>query len=325
MEQKKVRLVQQPHFTLPSLYKNVGIYCRVSSRIQEQLNSMSAQASFFVQMVEKRQDWHLMDIYLDFKSGESAFNRPEFQRMLNDARNKKLDIILTKSISRFGRDTADTISALRELKAANVSVIFDQENINTATEDSELMITILSACAQAENESRRGNQYWSMEKRLQDGSSKIYRRACFGYKKDKTGELIIDYNAGKIVQSIFNMYLAGMSILGIISELEKQDIKSPTGKDTWSKRTIDNMLSNEKYIGDSLVFKTYSIYTSNHKRVLNKDNSHDQYLRTDSHPAIISREIFEAVQNEKKRRSNIITDSTGTHRKSTKYSSKRKE
>ncbi|MGM9937975.1 MAG: recombinase family protein [Candidatus Ornithomonoglobus sp.] len=109
MDPKKVRLVQQRQFKLPSLYKNVGIYCRVSSRIQEQLNSMSAQASFFVQMISERMDWKLVDIYLDFKSGEAAFNRPEFLRMLNDAKNKKLDIILTKSISRFGRNTEDTI------------------------------------------------------------------------------------------------------------------------------------------------------------------------------------------------------------------------
>ena len=153
---------------------------------------MSTQASFFVQMIQKRVDWRLVDIYLDFKSSETACNRPEFQRMLKDAKNKKLDIILTKSISRFGRDTPDTIAALRELKDANVSVIFDQENIKTSTEDSELMITILSAFAQEENRSRRDDQNWSIEKRLKDGSSKIYTRACYGYTKDKNGELIIN-------------------------------------------------------------------------------------------------------------------------------------
>ena len=274
-------------------------------------------------MIQKRVDWRLVDIYLDFKSSETACNRPEFQRMLKDAKNKKLDIILTKSISRFGRDTPDTIAALRELKDANVSVIFDQENIKTSTEDSELMITILSAFAQEENRSRRDDQNWSIEKRLKDGSSKIYTRACYGYTKDKNGELIINYNEGKIVQNIFNMYLSGMSILGIICELEKQGIKSPTGKEKWSKRTVDNMLSNEKYVGNALVFKTYSIYSPKKKRVLNKDNSHEQYLCTNSHPAIISREMFDAVQKEKATRSNIVTDASGTHRKSTKYSSKR--
>ena len=114
-----------------------------------------------------------------------------------------------------------------------------------------------------------------------------------------------------------------MSILGIICELEKQGIKSPTGKEKWSKRTVDNMLSNEKYVGNALVFKTYSIYSPKKKRVLNKDNSHEQYLCTNSHPAIISREMFDAVQKEKAERSNIVPDVSGTHRKSTKYSSKR--
>ncbi|MGN0181200.1 MAG: recombinase family protein [Candidatus Ornithomonoglobus sp.] len=325
MEPKKVRLVQQRQFKLPSLYKNVGIYCRVSSRIQEQLNSMSAQASFFVQMISERMDWKLVDIYLDFKSGEAAFNRPEFLHMLNDAKNKKLDIILTKSISRFGRNTEDTISALRELKDADVTVIFDEENIDTSTEDSELMISIISAFAEEENRSRRENQNWGIEKRLEDGTSEVYTRSCYGYQKDESGELIINSPEARVVQEIFSMYLSGKSIIGIIDELERRGIKSPKGKDKWSKRTIDTMLSNEKYVGDVLAFKTYSIYTPNHKRVSNKDGSHKKYLCTNSHPAIISKEMFDAVQEEKTRRSNVVTDASGTHRKSTKYSSKREK
>ena len=293
--------------------------------MQEQLNSMSAQASFFVQMISERMDWKLVDIYLDFKSGEAAFNRPEFLRMLNNAKNKKLDIILTKSISRFGRNTEDTISALRELKDADVTVIFDEENIDTSTEDSELMISIISAFAEEENRSRRENQNWGIKKRLEDGTSEIYIRSCYGYQKDESGELIINSSEARVVQEIFSIYLSGKSIVGIIDELERRGIKSPKGKDKWSKRTIDTMLSNEKYVGDVLAFKTYSIYTPNHKRVSNKDGSHKKYLCTNSHPAIISKEMFDAVQEEKIRRSNVVTDASGTHRKSTKYSSKREK
>lgn len=320
MESKVVKIIKEKPI-LPT-YKNVGIYCRVSSNTQEQLNSMAAQVSFFVQLLSRRLDWRFVDIYLDFKSGESKDNRLGFTRMIEDARNRKLDIIMTKSISRFGRNTEDTITTLRELKELDVTVIFDQEHIDTSREDSELMMTILSAFAEGENKSRRDNQNWAIKKRLEDGTSEIYSRACFGYKKSDIGELVIDSKQAKIVQHIFTMYLSGMSILGIVRELEKQGVKSPTGKDKWCKRTIDTMLSNEKYIGNVLAFKTYSIYTPKHKRVQNNDHSHKQFLLNDGHLPIISKEMFDAVQEEKARRSNIVTDESGTHRKDTRYSSK---
>ena len=286
MEPKKVRIIKEKP-VLPTLYKNVGIYCRVSSNTQEQLNSMAAQVSFFVQLLSRRLDWRFVDIYLDFKSGESKNNRLGFKRMIEDARNKKLDIIMTKSISRFGRNTLDTIQTLRELKDLDVTVIFDQEHLDTSKEDSEVILTTLAAFAEEENKNRRDNQNWAIKKRLKDGTSEIYSRACFGYTKSDIGELT-------------------------------------TGKDKWCKRTIDTMLSNEKYIGNALVFKTYSIYTPKHKRVQNNDHSHEQFLLNDGHLPIISKEVFDAVQEEKARRSNIVTDESGKHRKDTRYSSKEK-
>ena len=320
MEPKKVRIIKEKP-VLPTLYKNVGIYCRVSSNTQEQLNSMAAQVSFFVQLLSRRLDWRFVDIYLDFKSGESKNNRLGFKRMIEDARNKKLDIIMTKSISRFGRNTLDTIQTLRELKDLDVTVIFDQEHLDTSKEDSEMILITLATFAEEENKNRKDNQNWAIKKRLKDGTSEIYSRACFGYTKSDIGELTIDRKQAEIVQNIFTMYLSGMSILGIVKELERQGIKSPTGKDKWCKRTIDTMLSNEKYIGNALVFKTYSIYTPKHKRVQNNDHSHEQFLLNDGHLPIISKEVFDAVQEEKARRSNIITDETGKHRKDTRYSS----
>ena len=219
--------------------------------------------------------------------------------MIEDARNKKLDIIMTKSISRFGRNTLDTIQTLRELKDLDVTVIFDQEHLDTSKEDSEMILTTLAAFAEEENKNRRDNQNWAIKKRLKDGTSEIYSRACFGYTKSDIGELTIDRKQAEIVQNIFTMYLSGMSILGIVKELERQGIKSPTGKDKWCKRTIDTMLSNEKYIGNALVFKTYSIYTPKHERVQNNDHSHEQFLLNDDHLPIISKEVFDAVQEER--------------------------
>ena len=170
MEPKKVRIIKEKP-VLPTLYKNVGIYCRVSSNTQEQLNSMAAQVSFFVQLLSRRLDWRFVDIYLDFKSGESKNNRLGFKRMIEDARNKKLDIIMTKSISRFGRNTLDTIQTLRELKDLDVTVIFDQEHLDTSKEDSEVILTTLAAFAEEENKNRRDNQNWAIKKRLKDGTS----------------------------------------------------------------------------------------------------------------------------------------------------------
>ena len=134
-------------------------------------------------------------------------------------------------ISRFGRNTLDTIQTLRELKDLDVTVIFDQEHLDTSKEDSEVILTTLAAFAEEENKNRRDNQNWAIKKRLKDGTSEIYSRACFGYTKSDIGELTIDRKQAEIVQNIFTMYLSGMSILGIVKELERQGIKSPTGKD----------------------------------------------------------------------------------------------
>ncbi len=284
------------------------------------MSSLAQQASFFVQLVSKRNDWQLVDIYIDTKSGETAEHRSEFQRMMDDCQNGKLDVILTKSISRFGRNTEDAIKALRLLKATGVSVIFDAEKLDTASSDSELMVTILSAYAEAENDNRRRNQYWAIIKRLEDGTSSMYNRVCYGYKKGEDGELLIQQQEAAIVQEIFKMYLSGYSIVGIQKELERKGVASPSGKAKWCKRSLDTMLSNEKYIGDAVVFKTY---TKKNVRIQNTDGSHDRYVISGNHPAIISAEMFKAVQEEKKRRSNIEKDATGVRRKGRKYSSKR--
>jgi hypothetical protein len=147
----------------------------------------------------------------------------------------------------------------------------------------------------------------------------MYKRTCYGYRKGDKGELIIEFSEAAVVQRIFQLYLSGSSIIGIIKELEAQNVKSPTGKDKWCKRSIDTLLSNEKYIGDAMIFKTY---TYQHKRIANK-GYHDKYLIEENHPAIITEEMYKAVQAEKARRSNTITDENGVRRKSVKYSSKK--
>lgn len=303
----------------PQLYQNVAIYCRVSTTMQSQLSSMANQASFLVDMINKHYGWRLVDIYLDFKSGSATENRDQFQRMLNDIHSKKIDKIITKSISRFGRDALDIIQSIRLIKDMGGSVYFDEENIDTASTDSELLISILSAYAEAENDSRRENQYWSIIKHLEDGSSEIYKRKCFGYKKGENDTLVILSSEATIVQKIYELYISGYSIIGIKKYLEENNILSPSDKPTWCKRTIEQILSNEKYTGNIIALKTY---TQDGKRIENNDKS--KYLISENHPAIIPKEIFDAVQAEKMRRTNITKTENGNLRKSTKYSSKQK-
>lgn len=294
----------------PKREKRVGIYCRVSSNSFEQLKSLTAQVSALTRVTAATLQWLLVDVYMDIASGKTGSSRKEFSRMLEDCNSHNLDIILTKSISRFGRDTVDTLEALNQLKTLGVRVIFEQEDLDTANTDSDLMISIIEAIAQAENESRSDNIKWGIKQRAAQGTSKLYNRKCYGYKNDVDGSLIIDDEEAKNVQLIFDFYLQGKSIIGIIEELEKLGIKSPTGKDKWSKRTIDVMLSNEKYIG--IV------------RLLNSGKYEAHYISEDNNPSIISDEQFKAVQIEKANRSNVIKGEDGNQRKNKKYSSKRK-
>lgn len=268
----------------PKREKRVGIYCRVSSNSFEQLKSLTAQVSALTRVTAATPQWLLVDVYMDIASGKTGSSRKEFSRMLEDCNSHNLDIILTKSISRFGRDTVDTLEALNQLKTLGVRVIFEQEDLDTANTDSDLMISIIEAIAQAENESRSDNIKWGIKQRAAQGTSKLYNRKCYGYKNDVDGSLIIDDEEAKNVQLIFDFYLQGKSIIGIIEELEKLGIKSPTGKDKWSKRTIDVMLSNEKYIG--IV------------RLLNSGKYEAHYISEDNNPSIISDEQFKAVQCE---------------------------
>jgi len=229
--------------------------------------------------------------------------------MLKDCQSRDLQIILTKSISRFGRDTVEILDALNQLKLLGIRVIFEQEELDTANTDCDLMISIIESIAQAENESRSDNIKWGIKQRAAQGTSKLYNRKCYGYVNASDGCLIIEESEAKNVRMIFNLYLQGKSVLGIVKELERMGIKSPTGKATWPKRTIDVMLSNEKYTGNV--------------RLLD-DGKHDFYYKAErNNAAIISRETFQAVKLEKQHRSNVTQGQEGTQRKSKKYSSKK--
>lgn len=289
--------------------KRVGIYCRVSTNSTEQLQSLVAQVSHLTKLTATIPQWLLSDVYMDIATSKTGSSRKEFNRMLADCKSHKLEIVITKDVSRFGRDTVEVLDAFNQLKALNVRVIFEGNSLDTANTDSDLMVAVMESIAQAENESRSENIRWGIKQRAAQGTSKFYDRKCYGFKHDKDGHLVIDEEKAKNVKLIFNLYLSGQSVVGIIKELEKRKILSPTGKAKWCKSTIDVMLSNEKYTGDVELLK------------FGKSEVH--YLASGNNPAIISKEMFEAVQIEKKRRSNIIDGKGGRKRKNTKYSSKK--
>jgi site-specific DNA recombinase len=293
----------------PKREKRVGIYCRVSTNSTDQLKSLTAQISALTRLTSANPKWLLVDVYTDIASSKTGSSRKEFTRMLKDCQSRDIEIIITKSISRFGRDSVEILDALNQLKLLGIRVIFEQEQLDTSDTDSELMISILESIAQAENESRSNNIKWGIKQRAAQGTSKLYNRKCFGYKNANDGSLIVKEDEAKNVRLIFKLYLQGKSVIGIISELERLGIKSPIGKDKWSKRTVDVMLSNEKYIGNV--------------RLLD-DGKHDSYyLSEENNPAIIPKETFQAVQIEKQHRSNVKMTEDGSQRKSKKYSSKK--
>ena len=319
MSERKVTKV--PFIPKLEHLRKVGVYFRVSSVRIDQLRSMSSQASHLTKTVLNSPRWRLIDIYLDFHSGLDD-NRPELQRLINDCKDGVIDTILTKSVSRFGRNTAETISLLRELKAIGVRVIFENEEIDTSKYESEFLITLIEAYAQEESFNRRENILWGLEKGMKDGTSQLYNRRCFGYRKNENGDLEICPEEAEIVKLIFDLYLQGNSILSIIKELESKEILTPSGKKKWCNQTVVKILTNEKYMGNVLLKKTYTDGFPNRKRKKNSGEKH-QYLAEQVHPEIISKEMFDAVQEERKRRSNVEIDENGVKKRARKrYCSK---
>lgn len=292
------------------LEKKVGIYCRVSTNEKEQLYSLAAQISALTRAVASVSQWRLADVFIDIASAKGEVPRREFERLLKECQAHNISVVLTKSISRFGRDTVETLSVLKKLKSAGVRVIFENENLDTDEMDSDLMISVMESFAQAENESRSDNIRLGLAHRAATGTSGLYTRKLYGYKKNKDGELVVDEETAKVVRNIFRWYLDGDSVLGIIKKLAEAGIPSPAGKENWNKRAIETMLVNEKYTGTVTLLDSVS---------------HEfAYQMKDCIPPIITEGEYREVQEEKAKRSNVVTDDNGTHRSNKKYSSKRK-
>ena len=318
MNEKKVTRIP-PDFT-PLKKTKVAIYCRVSTNHPAQLESLSAQVDYFKNMVENTLSWELAGVYDDVCSGKNN-TRPELQRMIMDCYENRINLVMVKSISRLGRNTVDVLKLIRQLHALNVDIHFDTENINISDRTNDVMISVIEAIAQAESESRSQNIKMGIINQLSGGTSKLYDKPCYGYRTNAKGKMVIDKKQKSVVQKIFKLYLSGYSILGIIRYFEEKKIASPSGKPKWSKRSVELLLSNEKYIGNVIVGKTYCDEYPNNQRRINKGEQ-KKYLLKDSHEPIITTEQFEAVQAEKLRRSNIQISESGISRKKTHYSMK---
>ena len=290
---------------------SVGIYARVSTSNREQLDSLAAQVSGLTRMAASHRTWFVFDIFMDIGSASTGSVRREFERMIRECEKGHIDIVLTKSISRFGRDTLETLEAVRRIKNAGKRIIFERDNIDTESITDEMLLTTIETCEQAENDWRSANIKWGLRARAQNGTSGLYNRPCYGFKKDKNGMLEIDDEKAEVVKDIFDWYLAGDTAIGIKRKLKERNIKSPTGKDDWNKSTIEKILMNRKYMGDVAI--------------AGSDEKGSRYLKTSNHGGIISKEMFEAVELELALRSNLEVTADGAQRKKTKYSSKRKK
>lgn len=273
----------------------VAAYCRVSSDSSDQLHSYAAQIKSYTELISQHEGWELVDIYADEGlTGTRLDKREDFQRLMADARKGKIDKVLVKSISRFARNTRDCLASLRELMALGVTVQFEKENIDTETLTTELMVSVSASLAQEESISISKNQRMSYQRRMEKGEF-ITCMAPFGYRMLDGKNLVIADEEAETVRWIFKAYLSGSSAKWIADELTMMKIPTGWGKEKWREQTILKIISNEKYIGDSLCQKTYTTDCFPFVRKNNHGNT-EQYYVEDTHPAIISRDIFDKVQ-----------------------------
>lgn len=286
----------------------VAAYCRVSTDSEEQETSYEAQVSHYTEYIHSNPEWQMVEVYADDGiSGTNTAKRDEFNRMIADCEAGKIDLILTKSISRFSRNTVDCLKYTRKLKALNIAVFFEKENINTLDSKGEVLLTIMASLAQQESESLSANVRMGIRFRNQQGKVQINHNWFLGYTKDADGNLVIDPEQAEIVRRIYREYLEGASFLQIKRSLEADGIPNGAGHLKWHESNIHQILTNEKYIGDALLQKTYTVSILDKKRAANNGEMPKYYVEG-SHEAIIDKDVFMKVKAEIVRRANLNPD-----------------
>lgn len=297
----------------------VAAYCRVSTDSDEQATSYEAQIEHYTNFIRNNEEWEFAEIFADDGiSGTNTKKREEFNRMIEECMAGNIDMIITKSISRFARNTLDCLKYIRQLKEKNIPVFFEKENINTMDSKGEVLLTIMASLAQQESESLSKNVKLGLQFRYQNGEVQVNHNRFMGYTKDDEGHLIIEPTEAEVVKRIYLEYLQGGSLKQIGESLESDGILTAAGKAKWRPETIKKILKNEKYIGDALLQKTYTVDVLTKKRVKN-NGIVPQYYVENSHEAIIPRDLYMQVQEEMLRRTNLHS---GANRKKRVYSSK---
>jgi len=294
-----------------SRLKRVAAYARVSTENEEQLSSYEAQVDHYTRYIKTNAEWDFVEVYADEGiSATSTKKRDGFNRMITDALEGKIDLIITKSVSRFARNTVDTLTTVRKLKDKGVEVYFEKENIYTLDSKGELLITIMSSLAQEESRSISENVTWGQRKRFADGKVSLPYKQFLGYEKGEGGLPKIVESEAKTVRLIYKLFLEGKSTSWIAKYLTEHKISSPAGKDKWQETTVRSILKNEKYKGDAMLQKSFTVDFLTKKKKINEGEI-PQYYVENSHPAIITPEIFELVQHEIKKRKNSKGYKTG--------------
>lgn len=292
----------------------VAAYCRVSTDSEEQEISYEAQVTHYTEYIQKNPEWELAGIFADDGiSGTNTKKRDEFNRMIDECMAGNIDMIITKSISRFARNTLDCLQYIRQLKDKNIPVYFEKESINTLDAKGEVLLTIMASLAQQESQSMSENIKLGLQYRFQQGKVHINHNRFLGYTKDADGHLIIDPEQAEIVKRIYREYLEGSSMGKIAAGLMADGILTGAGKEKWHTSTINKILRNEKYMGDALLQKTYTTDFLTKKRIKNNGIVPQYYVEGD-HEAIIPKDLFMQVQAELVRRRVVHTSPSGKKR-----------
>ena len=295
--ERKITLMETESVSQLPAPKRVAAYCRVSSGKDEMLHSLSAQVSYYSKMIQSHKDWQYVGVYADEAKTGTKGNRPQFQQLLEDCKKGKIDLVLTKSISRFARNTVTMLETVRELKALDIEVYFENERISSLSGDGELMLTILSSFAQEESKSVSDNCKWRLRNKFKQGQ--LHSINIYGYRLEN-GILKIKPTEADTVRRIYADYLSGLGVQAITNKLNEAGVPTRLGGE-WHISTIRKMLSCEKYIGNLLLQKTF---VADHisKRKCNNNGELPMYFVENAHEPIIDKATFEAVQAEKERR-----------------------
>lgn len=292
--------------------RKVAGYARVSTDREDQQTSYETQLDYYERMIKNHEDWDFAGMYSDEGiSGTSTAHREGFQNMIEDALAGNIDLIVTKSVSRFARNTVDSLTTIRELKEHGVEVYFEKENIYTFDGKGEILLTIMSSLAQEESRSISQNVTWGVRKRFASGQASVAFSQFLGYDRDENGGWIVNEEQAEVVRKIYRLFLEGYTYAAIANKLTEEGIPTPAGKKKWIPGTVQSILTNEKYKGDVLFQKEYTVDFLT-KKMKKNEGEVEQYYCTDHHPAIIDRETFDLVQAEVERRKHKKGRNTGS-------------